>query len=130
VIKTRFEVVGFNEYSGILDAIVKINQQEGFKGFFVGTKVAIMRDVPFSGVYFPIYEEMKYILEGMSHVFGFQPEQGGVRQLVLFSAIASLSANFLSCLLTHPMDIIRTRIIFNHFNKDKTQNYDGLIDAA
>lgn len=34
VIKTRLEVVGFNEYDGIMDAGRKIRLQEGYRGFF------------------------------------------------------------------------------------------------
>ena len=55
VIKTRFEVVGFNQYSGILDASRKIYTSEGIGGFFQGLKVSLIRDVPFSGIFYPIY---------------------------------------------------------------------------
>lgn len=73
VIKTRFEVIGFNEYNSLFDAITKIYTSEGAKGFMTGLKVGIMRDVPFTGIYYPIYEEAKHIyaylleLEGLSH---------------------------------------------------------------
>jgi len=61
VIKIRFEVVGFNEYSNIFDAIRKIYISEGLRGFMVGLKVGCLRDVPFTGIYYPIYEEMKHL---------------------------------------------------------------------
>jgi len=67
IIKTRLEVVGFNEYTSISDACSKIYRQEGFKGFFTGLKVSLIRDVPFSGVFYPIYnlfkKELVYIYE-------------------------------------------------------------------
>ena len=59
VVKTRLEVIGFNEYTGILDACKKINQNEGLKGFFTGIKVSLIRDVPFSGTFYPIYSCFK-----------------------------------------------------------------------
>ena len=59
IIKTRFEVTGFNEYSGIFDATRKIYYQEGFGGFFTGLRVSLIRDVPMSGVYYPIYTFLK-----------------------------------------------------------------------
>lgn len=55
VIKTRFEVVGFSDYSSMGDAVQKIYSKEGWGGFFTGLKVAIIRDVPFAGIYYPIY---------------------------------------------------------------------------
>lgn len=59
IIKTRMEVLSFNEYSGLGDAIRKIYTTEGLGGFFTGLKVSLIRDVPFSGVYFPIYSICK-----------------------------------------------------------------------
>ena len=59
VVKTRFEVIGFNEYSSILDGVRKIMAHEGPRGFFTGLQVSILRDLPFSGLYYPLYEESK-----------------------------------------------------------------------
>lgn len=59
VIKTRLEVLGFKEYNNFLDAIRKITQNEGYGGFFTGLKISLIRDVPFSGVFYPIYEFCK-----------------------------------------------------------------------
>ena len=59
IIKTRFEVTGFNEYSGIMDATRKIYLQEGLGGFFTGLRVSLIRDVPMSGVFYPIYTFLK-----------------------------------------------------------------------
>ena len=59
VIKTRFEVVGFNEYNSTYDAVRKIYAQEGLSGFSTGLKVSLIRDVPFSGIFYPIYNFTK-----------------------------------------------------------------------
>lgn len=67
VIKTRLEVIGFNEYYSLSDACRKIYVQEGALGFFTGMKVSIIRDVPFSGTFYPIYsffkKELTYLFE-------------------------------------------------------------------
>ena len=55
VVKTRLEVIGFNEYSGIGDACRKIYRNEGIHGFFTGLRISLIRDVPFSGIFYPIY---------------------------------------------------------------------------
>jgi hypothetical protein len=59
VIKTRLEVLGFSEYTSLLDAVRKIYAKEGPLGFFTGLKISLIRDVPFSGVFYPIYEFCK-----------------------------------------------------------------------
>lgn len=43
----------------MFDAVAKISKNEGFGGFFTGLKVSLIRDVPFSGIYYPIYELSK-----------------------------------------------------------------------
>lgn len=65
VIKTRLEVLGFSEYSSFIDAVGKIYKMEGYKGFFTGLKVSLIRDVPFSGVFYPIYEFCKRLYASM-----------------------------------------------------------------
>lgn len=59
VIKTRFEVIGFNEYNNTYDAVRKIYRAEGIGGFTTGLKVSLIRDVPFSGCFYPIYNFIK-----------------------------------------------------------------------
>ena len=59
VVKTRLEVVGFQEYSGVTDAFRQIVVKEGFTGLFTGLKVSLIRDVPFSGIFYPIYSLFK-----------------------------------------------------------------------
>lgn len=59
VIKTRLEVLGFQEYTGIIDAFRKIMMNEGVSGFYTGLKISLIRDVPFSGLFYPIYEISK-----------------------------------------------------------------------
>lgn len=62
VIKTRLEVVGFNEYSGIHDACRQIYAKEGMSGFFTGLKISLIRDVPFSGLFYPVYSFFRQYL--------------------------------------------------------------------
>lgn len=59
MIKSRLEVIGFNEYNSIADAVKKIYLQEGMTGFWTGIKVSLIRDVPFSGTFYPIYNYIK-----------------------------------------------------------------------
>ena len=108
LIKTRLEVLGFSEYSSLTQAVSKVYRQEGFLGFFTGLKVSLIRDVPFSGVYYPIYEQSKDFFNKF-----FTPSTSS---LLIVSCLSSSTANLMSCLLTHPLDIIRTRILFQQYN--------------
>lgn len=95
VIKTRFEVIGFNEYKSFVDAVRKVYRREGMSGYFTGLRAALLRDVPFAGLYYPIYVECKKVFD----VTG---------SLVISASASAMTANVISCLITHPIDIIRT----------------------
>ena len=121
VIKTRLEVLGFSEYSSLYDAAGKIFSQEGAMGFLTGLKVSLIRDVPFSGLFFPIYEICKVFYSRIL-MFDYRDDfmHNRALYLTLISSLSSITANFWSCVITHPLDIIRTRIFFQRFNKDQT----------
>jgi hypothetical protein len=53
------EVVGFNEYKNPFDGLRKVYQLEGVKGFVSGGLSTVMREGPFSGIYYLIYKSMK-----------------------------------------------------------------------
>lgn len=130
VVKTRFEVVGFNEYKSVLDAVTKIYQIEGMRGFTVGLKVGCMRDVPFTGIYYPIYEEAKNLYASLLGMQKLSDDNHNKKfDLAVLTTIASWSANIVSCMITHPLDIIRTRILFQFHNTHKDQVYNNVTDA-
>lgn len=89
-------------------------------GFFTGLKISLIRDVPFSGIFYPFYNFFKGFYSDM---FGLDFHDGmssGDRAMKLFyiTSLASFSANVLSCTVTHPVDLIRTRVYFQFYNKD------------
>lgn len=92
---------------------MKLYQKEGVKGFFTGLKISLIRDVPFSGIFFPIYEHTKKLF---SFLLQFDPNDGNAKNRALYitaiSALSSIFANIMSCTITHPLDIIRTRVFF------------------
>lgn len=134
VIKTRLEVIGFNEYNSMSDACRKIYVNEGAGGFWTGLKVSIIRDVPFSGIFYPIYNLFKKELTYLYEIKNRNSEEKmtkaqRLQQLAIISSVASFSANIASCTLTQPIDLIRTRIFFQHHNADKNQHYTGIREA-
>jgi solute carrier family 25 protein 39/40 len=82
-------------------------------GFFTGLKISLIRDVPFSGIFFPIYELTK---KSLSFILNFDINKDYSKNRAYYisfiSAISSVTANFMSCVITHPLDIIRTRAFF------------------
>lgn len=133
MIKTRLEVLGFNEYKGVIDAAQQIYQKEGCRAFFTGLKVSLIRDVPFSGIWYPTYLWVRaklfmvYEYEMSAHT-NVSPATR-VRTLTLISALSSFTANVIACSVTHPVDLIRTRLFFKTFNNDANQHYTGLFNA-
>ncbi|KAH8700769.1 putative mitochondrial carrier protein [Talaromyces proteolyticus] len=73
----------------------------GLMGLYKGASACLLRDVPFSAIYFPTYAHLK------SDFFGESPSKKlGVVQLLTAGAIAGMPAAY----LTTPCDVIKTRL--------------------
>jgi hypothetical protein len=118
VIKTRFEVVGFHGYSSFFEAFKRIRAEEGYSGFMKGLKQGIVKDVPSSALFYSLYEGFKYEFVKM-----------GVHSVQYQAIGASLCATVVVALLTNPIDVIRTRILYLHFSKNTNHDYKGIISG-
>lgn len=91
----------------------------GLKGLYKGASACLLRDVPFSAIYFPTYSHLK------KDLFGESPTKKlGVVQLLTAGAIAGMPAAY----LTTPCDVIKTRLQVEARTGDT--NYTGLRHAA
>lgn len=73
----------------------------GLVGLYKGASACLLRDVPFSGIYFPTYNHLK------RDFFGEGPNKKlGIVQLLTAGAIAGMPAAY----LTTPCDVIKTRL--------------------
>ncbi|KAK9480135.1 mitochondrial carrier domain-containing protein [Lipomyces japonicus] len=73
----------------------------GLLGLYKGATACLMRDVPFSAIYFPTYAHLK------KDYFGEGPnKQLGIGQLLVAGAIAGMPAAY----FTTPCDVIKTRL--------------------
>lgn len=91
----------------------------GLIGLYKGASACLMRDIPFSAIYFPAYNHLKRDL------FGESPTKKlGVVQMLLAGAIAGMPAAY----LTTPCDVIKTRLQVEA--KQGQQAYTGLRHAA
>ncbi|KAI1503587.1 calcium-binding mitochondrial carrier protein Aralar1 [Biscogniauxia marginata] len=91
----------------------------GLAGLYKGASACLLRDVPFSAIYFPTYSHLK------KDLFGESPTKKlGIFQLLSAGAIAGMPAAY----LTTPCDVIKTRLQVEARKGDT--NYTGLRHAA
>ena len=91
----------------------------GLAGLYKGASACLLRDVPFSAIYFPTYSHLK------RDYFGESPQKKlGVLQLLTAGAIAGMPAAY----LTTPCDVIKTRLQVETRKGDTS--YTGVRDAA
>lgn len=91
----------------------------GLKGLYKGASACLLRDVPFSAIYFPAYSHLKRDL------FGESPTKKlSVFELLTSGAIAGMPAAY----LTTPCDVIKTRLQVEA-RKGESQ-YNGLRHCA
>nr|POE77743.1 calcium-binding mitochondrial carrier protein aralar2 [Quercus suber] len=91
----------------------------GLVGLYKGAGACLLRDIPFSAIYFPTYSHLK------RDYFGESPQKKlGVLQLLTAGAIAGMPAAY----LTTPCDVIKTRLQVEARKGDTA--YTGLRDAA
>jgi solute carrier family 25 (mitochondrial aspartate/glutamate transporter), member 12/13 len=91
----------------------------GLLGLYKGAGACLLRDVPFSAIYFPTYAHLKTDLFGD----GIDGKQIGVIQLITAGAIAGMPAAY----FTTPADVIKTRLQVEARKGDAT--YNGIIDC-
>lgn len=91
----------------------------GLVGLYKGASACLLRDVPFSAIYFPTYAHLK------KDMFGESPTHKlGVLQLLTAGAIAGMPAAY----LTTPCDVIKTRLQVEARKGDTA--YTGLRHCA
>jgi solute carrier family 25 aspartate/glutamate transporter 12/13 len=73
----------------------------GLVGLYKGASACLLRDVPFSAIYFPTYNHLKRDYFGESST-----KKLGILQLLTAGAIAGMPAAY----LTTPCDVIKTRL--------------------
>jgi solute carrier family 25 aspartate/glutamate transporter 12/13 len=73
----------------------------GLVGLYKGASACLLRDVPFSAIYFPTYNHLKRDYFGET-----QTKKLGILQLLTAGAIAGMPAAY----LTTPCDVIKTRL--------------------
>ncbi|XP_053200702.1 mitochondrial glycine transporter B-like isoform X2 [Panonychus citri] len=109
VIKTQFESGQFSNKS-IPSAFRLVYSQHGLRGLYSGAFPTILRDVPYSGIYYMFYSQLRNYaanccLNSRNHHDNPQPN---LETFINFTC--SLVSGIFASIITHPADVIKTRM--------------------
>lgn len=121
IVKIRLQVLGelaAKEAAPPRPTAIGIVRQLGLKGLYKGASACLLRDIPFSAIYFPTYAHVKTMMgETKDH------KLSGVK-LLLSGALAGMPAAYFCT----PADVIKTRLQVEA--RKGQQTYTGIVDAA
>ena len=105
VVKTRMEYAGASggATKGLVATLASVSKREGAAGLFSGLGSTIARDAPFSGLNLLIFTQTRSM---MKEVARLQNREIDAVDTFIAGALAGAGATF----LTHPPDVIRTRV--------------------
>lgn len=99
LLRTRFAAQGRHRiYTSLRGAVVEIARDEGPRGFFRGLGPGLAQIVPFMGLFFVTYEQLRIALAGYNMPWGSG------------DATAGVMASVLSKTAVFPLDLVRKRI--------------------
>jgi len=102
IVKIRLQVQGEAKKFGVEPkSTLTILRELGFRGLYKGAAACLLRDIPFSAIYFPVYAKCK---EWLSNPASGLPPSGW--NLLLAGALAGVPA----ASLVTPADVIKTRL--------------------
>ncbi|KAF9427157.1 mitochondrial aspartate-glutamate transporter agc1 [Podila epigama] len=123
IVKIRLQVAGeaakASEGAAPRPGAVTIVRNLGLMGLYKGASACLLRDIPFSAIYFPVYAHLKkdVFKEGPDHRLA-------ISELLMAGAIAGMPAAY----FTTPADVIKTRLQVEA--KKGQSTYSGITDAA
>jgi solute carrier family 25 aspartate/glutamate transporter 12/13 len=113
----------FLEKRGILPiepaSLRSIVQQMGLPGVYRGATACLLRDVPFSAIYFPTYSALRHLLDAEND----QPTNANIWLAGTFAGIPAAA-------LTIPADVIKTRLQSTRPDGEVLYYYSGIRDCV
>ena len=119
IVKIRLQVQGEmaavgTKFVGALEVVREL----GFRGLYKGASACLLRDIPFSAIYFTTYSHLKTDLFGES-----KQKKLSALELLAAGALAGMPAAYLAT----PADVIKTRL--QVVARTGQQTYSGIFDA-
>jgi len=114
---TQNQQVG--RYANTMEAVNSTMKAGGLRAFYVGYGTTVMREIPFSFIQFPIYEQFKKSLSG---VLG--RETGPVEGAACGSVAGAIAGG-----LTCPLDCAKTRIMLEKPAEGEAKRYTGTVQT-
>lgn len=103
VVKARMESYTSYKPTGVWCALKDIARNEKLAGLYSGLGAALLRDVPYSAAYVSCYQQILVL----GDTLGFEATRG------TRTFTAGLSAGMIATFLTHPFDVVKTRLQLN-----------------
>merc|ERR1712038_1682093 len=116
IVKIRLQVAGEVASTQRVSAL-SVVRELGFFGLYKGARACLLRDIPFSAIYFPAYAHLK-------PKFADENGYNGPLSLLVSGAIAGMPA----ASLVTPADVIKTRL--QVVAREGQTTYNGLLDAT
>jgi len=116
IVKIRLQVAG-EIASGERISALTVVRDLGVFGLYKGARACLLRDIPFSAIFFPAYAHLKPM---------FQDDTGYNSPLSLLTAAAI--AGMPAASLVTPADVIKTRL--QVVAREGQTSYNGLLDAT
>lgn len=110
-------------YRNSYHALRSIIQIEGFRALFSGVGVTVLRDIPFSIVYFLAYESTRTLQQWFYHGSESDNRLGVINHMLsgAFAAACGIS-------VSNPLDVVKTRLqTQGSLNQRK---YSGILDCC
>eukprot|EP01138_Halocafeteria_seosinensis_P005252 gb/GECG01005369.1/.p1 GENE.gb/GECG01005369.1/~~gb/GECG01005369.1/.p1 ORF type:complete len:390 (+),score=31.56 gb/GECG01005369.1/:1-1170(+) len=135
VVKTRVEwgsqkythgvATSSNPYRHTIPAAIHIARTEGIRGLYAGLLPTIVRDAPYSGIYFLSFSTLKSLIARHSI-----QDPNAVQQATRnFSA--GLLGGVIATLCTHPADVLKTRLQVDYYQRmDTSASSLGVLQAV
>ncbi|KAK0089775.1 hypothetical protein PV325_005401 [Microctonus aethiopoides] len=109
--KTRLQIQGQKldkvhsslKYSGMLDALLQITKNEGYKSLYCGISSAILRQATYGTIKFGTYYSLKQLAI----------EKWGSDDLVIINIICAAVAGSISSAIANPTDVVKVRMQVN-----------------
>ncbi|KAL5535679.1 AGC1 [Sanghuangporus sanghuang] len=121
IVKIRLQVAGeaAKAEGAIPRGAVHIVRQLGLVGLYKGASACLLRDIPFSAIYFTAYNHMKKDV----YSEGYNGKKLGFFETLISAAVAGMPAAY----LTTPADVVKTRLQVEA--KKGQTHYKGLADG-